>query len=238
MPSPAGPTSTRMRRCRCPRPMVRSLPWPGETSISRPAAPLRTSDVMAPKGDIDIAAKSVEIKAAEQASKTTTEVKFKQSGLTVAVTSPVISAIQTVDQMADAASKTKDGRMQALAVANMGFAAKNAGDAIKAGQGSTIDGKANQIATGPTDPTTGKTPSRDANDADKAGGINLALSVGGSSSESRSEQSSNTVRGSSVTAGGSINISAQGGGADSNIVIQGSDDLLPNLVRERLGVCG
>ncbi|QBP75062.1 filamentous hemagglutinin N-terminal domain-containing protein [Herbaspirillum huttiense] len=181
------------------------------------------SDVMAPKGDIDIAAKSVEIRAAEQASKTTTEDKFKQSGLTVAVTSPVISAIQTVDQMADAASKTKDGRMQALAVANMGFAAKNAGDAIKAGQGSTIDGKANQIATGPTDPTTGKTPSRDANDADKAGGINLALSVGSSSSESRSEQSSNTVRGSSVTAGGSINISAQGGGADSNIVIQGSD---------------
>ncbi|WP_311434959.1 hemagglutinin repeat-containing protein [Herbaspirillum huttiense] len=181
------------------------------------------SDVMAPKGDIDIAAKSVEIRAAEQASKTTTEDKFKQSGLTVAVTSPVISAIQTVDQMADAASKTKDGRMQALAVANMGFAAKNAGDAIKAGQGSTIDGKANQIATGPTDPTTGKTPSRDANDADKAGGINLALSVGSSSSESRSEQSSNTVRGSTVTAGGSINISAQGGGADSNIVIQGSD---------------
>jgi filamentous hemagglutinin len=51
----------------------------------------------------------------------------------------------------------------------------------------------------------------------------LALSIGSSKSESRSEQTSNTVRGSSVTAGGSINISAQGGGADSNIVIQGSD---------------
>ncbi|EIJ46875.1 putative surface adhesin [Herbaspirillum sp. GW103] len=181
------------------------------------------SDVLAPKGDVDIAAKSVEIRAAEQASKSTTEDKYKQSGLTVAVTSPVISAIQTVGQMAEAASKTKDGRMQALAVANMGFAAKNAGDAIKAGQGSTIDGKANQIATGPTDPTTGKTPSRDATDAEKAGGINLALSVGSSSSESRSEQTSNTVRGSTVTAGGSVNISSQGGGADSNIVIQGSD---------------
>ncbi|WP_181464946.1 two-partner secretion domain-containing protein [Herbaspirillum rubrisubalbicans] len=181
------------------------------------------SDVMAPKGDIDIAAKSVEIRAAEQASKTTTEDKFKQTGLTVAVTSPVISAIQTVGQMADAASKTKDGRMQALAAANMGFAGKNAYDAVKAGQGSTIDGKANQIATGPTDPSTGKTPSRDATDAEKVGGINLALSLGSSSSESRSQQSSNTVRGSTVSAGGSINISAQGGGTDSNIVIQGSD---------------
>jgi filamentous hemagglutinin len=76
---------------------------------------------MAPKGDIDIAAKSVEIKAAEQASSTETEDKFKQTGLTVAVTSPVLSAIQTVQQMADAAGKTKDGRIQALAAANMGF---------------------------------------------------------------------------------------------------------------------
>ncbi|ALU88768.1 filamentous hemagglutinin outer membrane protein [Herbaspirillum rubrisubalbicans M1] len=189
------------------------------------------SDVMAPKGDIDIAAKSVEIRAAEQASKATTEDKFKQTGLTVAVTSPVISAIQTVGQMADAASKTKDGRMQALAAANMGFAGKNAYDAVKAGQGFAVEGKDNpqvltnarnedgSLKTGPD----GNPETRDATAADKVGGINLALSLGSSSSESRSQQSSNTVRGSTVSAGGSINISAQGGGTDSNIVIQGSD---------------
>ncbi|WP_174616910.1 hypothetical protein [Herbaspirillum sp. VT-16-41] len=74
--------------------------------------------MMAPKGDIDIAAKSVEIKAAEQVSKTTTEDKYKQRGLTVAVTGPAISAMQSVDQMADAAGKTKDGRMKALAAAS------------------------------------------------------------------------------------------------------------------------
>ncbi|KAF1042186.1 MAG: 16S rRNA endonuclease CdiA [Herbaspirillum frisingense] len=180
------------------------------------------SDVVALKGDIDIAAKSVEIRAADQVSRTVTEDKFKQSGLTVAVTSPVISAVQTVQQMSEAAEKTKDGRMQALALANIGFAGANAMDAIKAGQGSTIDGKANQIATGPAG-ADGKTPSRDATDADKVGGINLALSLGGSSSESRSEQTTNTVRGSTVAAGGNVNITAQGGGADSNIVIQGSD---------------
>jgi len=105
----------------------------------------------------------------------------------------------------------------------MGFAGKGAVDAINAGQGSVIDGKANQIATGATDPTTGKTPSRDANDADKTGGINLALSIGASSNESSSEQNTNTVRGSTVSAGGNVNIAAQGGGADSNITIQGSD---------------
>ncbi|MBW9336000.1 filamentous hemagglutinin N-terminal domain-containing protein, partial [Herbaspirillum sp. RU 5E] len=189
------------------------------------------SDVMAPKGDIDIAAKSVEIRAAEQASRTETEDKFKQTGLTVAVTSPVLSAVQTVQQMAEAAGKTKDGRMQALAAANMGFAGKNAYDAVKAGQGFAVEGKDNpqvltnarnedgSLKTGPD----GNPETRDATAADKVGGINLALSIGSSKSESRSEQTSNTVRGSSVSAGGSINISAQGGGAESNIVIQGSD---------------
>ncbi|WP_058897348.1 hemagglutinin repeat-containing protein [Herbaspirillum rubrisubalbicans] len=181
------------------------------------------SDVLAPKGDIDIAARSVEIRAAEQASRTETEDKFKQSGLTVAVTSPVLSAIQTVGQMAEAASKTKDRRMQALAGATAGLSVSNAIDAVIAGQGQTIDGKANQIVTGPADPVTGKAPTRDANAAEKVGGINLAFSLGASSSQSRSEQTSNTVRGSTVSAGGSVNISAQGGGADSNIVIQGSD---------------
>ncbi|MFY0100155.1 hypothetical protein ABTQ08_22065, partial [Acinetobacter baumannii] len=78
------------------------------------------SDVVAPKGDIDIAAKSVEIKAAEQASRTVTEDKYKQSGVTLSVTRPVISAMQSVDQMSDAASKTKSGRAKALAAATAG----------------------------------------------------------------------------------------------------------------------
>nr|WP_253907330.1 hemagglutinin repeat-containing protein [Herbaspirillum rubrisubalbicans] len=181
------------------------------------------SDVLAPKGDIDIAAKSVEIRAAEQASRTVVEDKFRQQGVTVAVTSPVLSAVQTVDQMAEAASKTKDRRMQALAGAAAGLSVSNAADAVIQGQGQTIDGKANQIVTGPADPVTGKAPTRDAKASERVGGINLAISLGASSSQSRSEQTSNTVRGSTVAAGGSVNISAQGGGADSNIVIQGSD---------------
>ncbi|WP_349627575.1 hemagglutinin repeat-containing protein [Herbaspirillum sp. C9C3] len=151
-----------------------------------------------------------------------TEDKFRQQGVTVAVTSPVLSAVQTVQQMAEAAGKTRNGRMQALAAANMGFAGKQAYDAISAGQGSTINDKPNQIATGPAD-AQGKVPSRDANAADKVGGINLAFSIGGSSSNSRSEQSSKTVRGSAVAAGGNVGIKAQGGGKDSSILIQGSD---------------
>ena len=181
------------------------------------------SDVLAPGGDIDIVARTVSILAAQQSSHTVTEDKFRQQGVTVAVTSPVLSAVQTVQQMAEAASKTRDRRTQALAAATAGLAASNAADAVIAGQGKTINDKPNQIATGPTDPATGKTPARDANAADKAGGINLAFSLGASSSQGRSEQINQTVRGSSVSAGGSLAITANGEGGDGNILVQGSD---------------
>ena len=151
------------------------------------------SDVMAPKGDVDIAAKAVEIKAAEQASKTTTEDKYKQSGVTLSVTSPVISAMQSVDQMADAASKTKSGRAKALAAATAGMSVYSAvGDVQKA----AADGSAN---------------------------IGISVMLGSSQNGSRSEQNTLTQRGSTVASGGNMSIRATGDGANSNITIAGSD---------------
>ncbi len=121
--------------------------------------------------------------------------------------------------------------MQVLAGATAGLAASNAYDAVKAGQGQTIltkDAQGNitgqkdgQIVTGENPDGTLK--SRDANAADKAGGINLSVSLGASKNESHTESTANTARGSTVAAGGNVNITAQGGGTDSNITIQGSD---------------
>ncbi|MBK8743649.1 hypothetical protein [Propionivibrio sp.] len=62
---------------------------------------------------------SVDIVEARQTRRTVTETKSKQSGLTLAVSSPVISAIQTVQQMSQAAADTQDPRMQLLAAANI-----------------------------------------------------------------------------------------------------------------------
>lgn len=45
------------------------------------------------------------IKAAENTATSRTEQKMKQSGLTVAITSPVITAIQTAEQMRQAKEK-------------------------------------------------------------------------------------------------------------------------------------
>jgi filamentous hemagglutinin len=179
------------------------------------------SDVMAPNGNIDITAKKVDIVEARETSQTVVEQKFKQEGLTFEVVSPVISAIQSAQQMSEAAGNTSDDRMKGLAAANTAFAAKKAADAIQKGQGTNINGKEGQIPT-KVDGDGKVLESRDANAADKAGGIDLAISIGGSENQSRQENQSDTARGSSINAAGNVSIIATGAGKDSNLTIQGS----------------
>ncbi|MFC7287069.1 hemagglutinin repeat-containing protein [Herminiimonas glaciei] len=178
------------------------------------------SDVLAPTGDISIAAKKVDIVAAINTATNITEQRYKQSGLTLAVSSPIISAIQTVQQMTDAASRTQDGRMQALAGATTALSVSNTYDAIQRGQGTTINGKENQI---PTTDAKGNPSSRDANAADQVGGVNISISIGASSSQSKTTQTSTQVAGSNVTAGGNVTIVASGDGKNSDVTIHGSN---------------
>ena len=76
------------------------------------------SDIIAPTGDINITAKKVDIVEARETNKQSTEQKFEQSGLTLAVTSGLVSNLQGAQKQQQAASQTKDDRMKALAVAN------------------------------------------------------------------------------------------------------------------------
>ncbi len=157
------------------------------------------SDIITPKGNIDISAKRVDIEEARQISRHTQTETYKQSGLTIGVSNPIISAVQTGQQMAGAARKAGDSRMQALAAASTALAAKNAYDAVSAGQNV-----------------------KDGNLADKAGGINISVSVGSSKSQSTTTQYSNTGAASHLTAGGDITIQAKGGDQDSDLTIRGS----------------
>lgn len=75
------------------------------------------SHVVAPVGDVDIHARKVDIVEARETGVATQEEKFRQAGLTVALTAPVISAIQSAEQMKKAASQTDDSRMKTLAAA-------------------------------------------------------------------------------------------------------------------------
>jgi len=176
----------------------------------------KASDVLAPEGDIDISAQKVEIRAAQNVLNQTYETKFKQSGITVAITNPVISAIQTAQQMDNAASETDDIRMKALAAATTALGAKNATDAIN---------KVDQYGNVPTAGNTGPDDVanvRQANMPEQVGGINVSVSVGSSKSESSTTQTRSYAQASQVMAGGDINIVAEGAGKNSDVNIIGS----------------
>lgn len=81
-------------------------------------------------GDVNVIAQAIDIKAAENTATSRTEQKSKQSGLTVAITSPVITAVQTAESMRQASEKTNNGRMKVLAAAATAAAAYNAGAAV------------------------------------------------------------------------------------------------------------
>lgn len=179
------------------------------------------SDVLAPGGDVLISAQAVTINEARESSQQSIEQRARQSGLTVAITSPVIGAMQTIHQQIEAAGHTQSGRMKALAAANAGLAGFEAYQQVQAGKGQSIHGKDGQILTGKNE-ADGTPITRDATMVDKVGGINLSVSLGSSRSQSSQSNSADTARGSSVTAGGDVNITASGAGADSDITIQGS----------------
>ncbi|MFC4419336.1 hemagglutinin repeat-containing protein [Cupriavidus pampae] len=88
------------------------------------------STVTALQGDVDIRAKTVDITTVTDSARSDQETHFMQSGLTIAVSNPIIAAAQTAAQMAKAQGETSDPRMKALAGASAGLAGKNAYDAV------------------------------------------------------------------------------------------------------------
>ncbi|RBJ36684.1 hemagglutinin repeat-containing protein, partial [Xanthomonas oryzae] len=131
----------------------------------------------------------------------TQKTAFKQGGLTVSVTSAALNLAQGALHSAQAGSQAKgDARMQALAGASAAYSAYGASQSL------------------------GKLASADSvKDAAQGAGINVAITVGGSRSQSESTQHSDTAKGSTLHAGGNVTLIATGGGDDSNLLIRGSD---------------
>ncbi len=163
------------------------------------------SNVIAVQGDIDIQAKKVDIIEARETSHNRQETKFEQSGLTVAVTAPVIAALQTASQMGSAASQTSDARLKLLAGGATALAGKNAADAIaadpKSGGGASISitvggSKSQSLQTQDTDSAAGS--------AVKAGG-NVRIHATGDG-----QNSTLTVQGSNIQAGKDALLKADG----------------------------
>ena len=156
-------------------------------------------------GDVNILAKKVDIKAADDKYETNTKQTFEQKGVTLAVTSPILSALQAVQgtvKSVERVGQSKNDRVNAMAAAN------SAMDAYRAGQAVGQAGKAMQEAmeNGNMDSVVG-----------------AQITYGQQKSESRTHTEGKTAAKSQVNAGGKVNIVATGAGKASNITIQGSD---------------
>ncbi|CUI69647.1 Filamentous hemagglutinin [Achromobacter ruhlandii] len=162
------------------------------------------SHVLAPKGGIDIQAKKVDIVDARETGKRVEQSKFRQSGLTVAISAPVLSAIETAGQMKRAAGQTNDGRMQVLTGAATGLAAKNAYDAVQADPQSA-GGVNISITVGAS-----KSDSKSTATTDTAAGSAVAAGGDVRIDASGGPDSNLTVRGSDIRAGGDAVLKADG----------------------------
>ena len=175
------------------------------TMVAENAYTQTASIVSAIKGDVNILAKKADIKAADDKYETNTKQKFEQKGVTLAVTSPVISAIQAVQstvQSTRQVGESKHGRVNAMAAANAGFDAYRAADSVmKAG-----DAIQKAMSNSDVDSVVG-----------------VQITYGQQKSESRTHTEGKTAAKSQVNAGGKVNIMATGAGKDSNINIEGSD---------------
>jgi filamentous hemagglutinin len=77
-----------------------------------------SSDVKAPSGDISIVAQDVLINSAMNTTNSTDHSTFNKTAVGGTITAPVVGQIQSLGNMANAASNTSDSRIQALAALN------------------------------------------------------------------------------------------------------------------------
>ncbi|WP_256735539.1 hemagglutinin repeat-containing protein [Pseudomonas sp. dw_612] len=150
------------------------------------------SQLVVPKGDIDITAKHVDIEAGFDTMESSKTASTSRTAIGGTVSIPLLDALRGIQQMGEAAQKTSDDRMVALAAVN---AAMSANQALEAGQALMKD------------PTTG---------------IKISVNLSDSRSHSESSQSGRNVVGSSVVAGGNVKVVATGDGANSDINVVGS----------------
>jgi len=163
------------------------------------------SEVSAPKGDVNITGQTIDVVEARNTSRRERETLFKQTGFTLTVTNPVISAIQTSQQMKKASDKTDDTRMKALAAATAVLAANNAATAVAMDPGSA--GGINislSLGTKKNESTTTQISDSAAGSSITAGNDVRLLATGAG------KDSNITVQGSQIKAGNNASLIADG----------------------------
>ncbi len=179
------------------------------------------SQLVAAEGDINITARDITIEDGLQEHENTLEHKFRQSGVTVAVNIPfvsqlmgVVSTANKVGQLVEAAGSSDDSRIQGLAAAAAGLNLYQQGGDMLGTLESLADGSLAQDASALAD-AIGSGDMTSTN-------VSVTISLGSSQSDSTTQGESVTRSGSELLAGGNINLTAEGGGDESNILVRGS----------------
>ena len=161
------------------------------------------SDVLTPSGDINIAAKRVEITESRETNQLHTETQTKTISLSVGVSNAATALASNTANMAQAAGNTSSSRAKALAAAAVALDVLNNGK-------TALDALANPNMGSGKDATS------------------INITVSSSKSESKTDITSDTARGSTLAAGGNVSIKAtalqqaQDDRGSSDILIQGS----------------
>ncbi|CAE6792533.1 hypothetical protein CFBP6600_26520 [Xanthomonas arboricola pv. corylina] len=162
------------------------------------------SDVMALQGDLTATGKDIAITEVYNDSDAEQRSKFSQGGLSLTLSSAAISLAQAANDSYKASKEVKgDSRMEALALGSAAYSAYGAGQALGQAGSALSSGSAASAAQGAN--------------------LSIAISIGGSKSESKSTQTASLAQGSKLQAGGDVNLIATGGGDQSNLLIRGSD---------------
>ncbi|MDH0661518.1 hemagglutinin repeat-containing protein [Pseudomonas sp. GD03858] len=159
---------------------------------------VKGSEVIAGK-DITLVGQNVEIVAAESRNTSEQTAKSKSSGLTLALSGTVGSAVDTAYQTTKQATKEEDSRLSALQGIKAGLTG------VQAWQAAQENGGMNAQNAGEF--------------------VGIAISLGGQKSSSRQTQEQTVSQGSSLTSGNDLTIVAKGNGSDANggdIRVQGS----------------
>ncbi len=198
------------------------------------------SKIVAAKGDISIHAKDIRIESAENIAETVTETKFKQSGLSVSISNPVLSSLQTIKRVNTARKRIKDSRLKKLATTTKVLAALKGYEAIESRLDKVARDAIDSGNEAAKDTNTGNEARDSASDTstlvDKTGGINLNISLGSLKRQSKSTQTNVTAASSRVSAGNNVILNATGDHGDiavkasqvsatNNIVLQAQQNI-------------
>ncbi|WP_404486243.1 hemagglutinin repeat-containing protein [Pseudomonas sp. HT11] len=159
---------------------------------------IRGSDVVAGK-DISLVGQNVSILASENNNRSEQTSKSKTSGLTLALSGTVGSAVDSAYKTAKQAKSEDDGRLSALQGVKAGLTGVQAWQAAQQNGGMT--------------------------GANAAEFVGIAISLGSQKSSSKQTQEQTASQGSSLTSGNNLSIVAAGNGtpgADGDIRVQGS----------------